>query len=151
MTTSLLNPPHLTIRESAIAGRGLFTTRPLTAGETLFIVTGEVVDESEALRREREEDNWYIYWNHADHYIDAADSGMGRYVNHCCTPNAVTVPRDNASVTLVAMRDIAEGEELTIDYDYPEIYDLCQRVNPHCMRHACPREGNAFVHLRSND
>src|SRR5205823_4392468 len=137
MPTHLLNPPYLHVRDSVIAGRGLFTIRGLRAGETICIVTGEVIDEPEALRREREEQNWYIYWNHAEHYIDATHSGVGRYVNHCCAPNAVTVPRDNASVTLVALRDIAAGDELTIDYDYPEIYALCQRVNAHCLQSAC--------------
>jgi uncharacterized protein len=141
MPTHLLNPPYLLVRDSPIAGRGIFTTRAFRTGETICIVTGEVVDEPEALRREREEQNWYIYWNHAEHYIDVADSGLGRYVNHCCTPNAVTAPRDNASVTLVALRDIAAGDELTIDYDYPEIYALCQRVNAHCLQSACPRIG----------
>lgn len=141
MPIQLLNPPYLLVRDSAIAGRGLFTTRDFRASETVCIVTGEVIDEPEALRREREEGNWYIYWNHAEHYIDAADSGLGRYVNHCCAPNATTMPRDNASVTLVALRDIAAGDELTIDYDYPEIYALCQRVNAHCLQSACPRVG----------
>ena len=141
MQSQLHDTPYLLVRDSAIAGRGLFTTRMFRAGESICIVTGEVIDEVEALRRERDEQNWYIYWNHAEHYIDAADSGIGRYVNHCCTPNATTMPRDNASVSLVALRDIAAGDELTIDYDYPEIYVLCQRVNPHCLQSACPRMG----------
>jgi uncharacterized protein len=135
----LLHPDDMLVQASPISGRGLFAARPCRADETLLIIDGEPVDETEALRRERAEANWYIYWNDGRSYIDAARTPMGRYLNHACQPNTIAVPRDEASLYLVALRDIAAGEELTMDYDYPEIYDICRSHNPGCLHAACPR------------
>jgi uncharacterized protein len=40
---------------------------------------------------------------------------LGRYVNHACKPNAVAVLRQGR-MAFVALRVIAAGEEITIDY-----------------------------------
>ena len=136
----LFAPAHLVVRESPINGRGLYTTRAVRAGEPLLIIAGELVAESEALRREREEANWYIYC-HGETFIDTAQSATARYLNHSCAPNTTTVARDGATRYLIAIRDIAAGVELTLDYEYHEIYDLCQRLNAHCLHRACPRAG----------
>ena len=64
---------------------------------------------------------------------------MARFVNHACAPNTVTAPRDEATLYLVALRDIAPGEELTMDYDYAEIYHICRSHNAGCLGEACLR------------
>ena len=135
----LLHPDDILVKTSPINGRGLFAVGPYRAGETLMFIDGEPIDETEALRRERAEANWYIYWNDGRSYIDTAGSQKGRYLNHACLPNTVTLPRDEVSLYLVALRDIAAGEELTLDYDYPEIYEVCRSHNPGCLHAACPR------------
>jgi len=135
----LLHPDDILVQASPINGQGLFAAEPYRADEALLIIDGEPIDETEALRRERAEANWYIYWNHGRDFIDTAQAATGRYLNHACMPNTVTAPRDEASLYLVALRDIAAGEELTLDYDYPEIYEVCRSHNPGCLHAACPR------------
>ena len=135
----LLHPDDFLVQASPINGRGLFAVKPYRADEALLIIDGEPIDETEALCRERAEANWFIYWNHDRCYIDTARTPKGRYLNHACLPNTVTLPRDEASLYLVALRDIAAGEELTLDYDYPEIYEVCRSHNSGCLHAACPR------------
>ena len=48
--------------------------------------------------------------------IDASKSGDAlRFTNHSCAPNAVLRIRQGR-VELYAIRDVAAGEELTVDY-----------------------------------
>jgi SET domain-containing protein len=133
---ALWSPSYLSVKESNIAGHGLFTTKACRAGEAMLVITGDLIDEHEALRRERAEHNGYIYWND-DNYIDAARTAHARYVNHSCQPNVTTAPRDHATRYLVATRDLAPDEELTMDYDYDGIYVVCQQHNPQCATVAC--------------
>lgn len=134
----LLDPPWLDVRPSPIAGLGVFTAKPCKAGERLLIIAGEVIDEDECDRREVEENNCVIYYLDDAHYIDPVTSLKCRSLNHSCRPNAVPCTRDDVSLWLVALRDIAAGEELTIDYQYPEIYDLCRELSPSCLGAQCP-------------
>lgn len=62
-----------------------------------------------------------------DLYLVTRIPGTGDHVNHCCEPNAGL----QGQIALVAMRDIAIGEELTFDYamsdssDYDEFTCAC--------------------------
>ena len=61
----------------------------------------------------------------ANHYVDASFAGnLGRYVNHSCQPN-MRVEKWNVlgetRVGFFATRDISEGTELTIDYQFSTI------------------------------
>jgi hypothetical protein len=133
----ILDPPFLLVRPSPINGRGVFVTRPFRADDRLYIIAGDVIAADEARRREREEANWYIYCHPAGQCIDTARAGYGRFINHSCLPNTATVARDPSTLYLIALTEIAAGSELTLDYDYPEIYDLC-RLSPDCLQAACP-------------
>jgi SET domain-containing protein len=42
--------------------------------------------------------------------------GMAMFINHCCDPNCETEEDEEGRVWIVALRDIAAGEELTYDY-----------------------------------
>ncbi|KAJ6018463.1 hypothetical protein N7522_001927 [Penicillium canescens] len=42
--------------------------------------------------------------------------GPARFVNHDCQPNARLVTRDNRQMSVVAMRHIREGDEITVFY-----------------------------------
>ena len=135
----LIYPDDVAVKDSPISGLGLFAARSYRVDEVVLIIHGEPIDETEALRRERSEANKFIYWNHGRNYIDAANEPKGRFLNHACLPNAITLPRDEASLCLVALRAIAAGEELTMDYNYHEIYELCRSHNPGCLHADCPR------------
>lgn len=135
--SALYNPNYIVVLESPIQGKGIFTTKPCEAGEVLMIIAGETISADECLRREEEENNVYIFYNDEDTYIDAAMTAKIRYINHSCEPNAEVKDRDRESLYLVASRPIQAGEEITIDYDYEEIYELCFWQNPACKKDQC--------------
>ncbi|MFA7229164.1 MAG: SET domain-containing protein [Melioribacteraceae bacterium] len=114
----------LEIRDSLIHGRGIFSKVDIEAGQVICIIEGEVMSEAECIRSEDEDGNVYIFWN-GDNYIDTSNTEMIRNLNHFCAPNCYVDDRDESSLILVAERDIKAGEELTIDYDYEEIYEYC--------------------------
>ncbi len=134
---ALYNPDYIVVLESPIQGKGIFTTKPCEAGEILMIIAGETINGEECLRREEEEANVYIFYNDEDTYIDTAMTEKIRYINHSCEPNAEVKDRDRESLYLVALRAIDAGEEITIDYDYEEIYDICFSKNPACKKDQC--------------
>jgi len=115
----------LIVKESFLHGKGIFTTVDIPEGEIVMIIKGEVIDGNECERREEEEDNLYIFWNGEDNYIDTSDTKIARYLNHLCEPNCYIDERDEESLYLIAARDISKDEEITIDYDYEEIYENC--------------------------
>ncbi|MFQ3598231.1 MAG: SET domain-containing protein [Chloroherpetonaceae bacterium] len=135
--SELYNPDYIVVLESPIQGKGIFTTKPCEAGEVLMIIAGETINADECLRREDEEENVYIFYNDDDTYIDTAMTAKIRYINHSCEPNAEVKDRDRESLYLVASRPIQIGEEITIDYDYEDIYDLCFSRNPACKKDQC--------------
>jgi SET domain-containing protein len=115
------------VKSSGIHGYGLFAVENIAPGEMLFIIKGEVIDEDEAIRREEEEENVYIFYN-GDTYIDTVKTEKIKYINHSCEPNCEVMDGDEASLKLVSARAIEEGEEITIDYGYDEIYEQCNCV-----------------------
>ena len=118
---------YVEVRDSSIHGKGIFTIVDIPAGNNILIIKGEVISELECIRREDEENNVYIFWNN-DNYIDVNNSEVIKYINHKCDCNCEVDDNDEASLMLVAFKDINAGEELTIDYGYEEIYDACQCV-----------------------
>lgn len=113
------------VKKSAIHGKGIFADADIPKGALVMMITGEVIDGDECLRREYEEDNVYIFWN-GDTYIDTAKTKKIKYINHDCNPNCIVDDGDESSLKLIADRNIAKGEEITIDYGYEEIYEDCR-------------------------
>lgn len=115
---------YLYLKNSEINGTGVFTSVDIPAGSYIMVIKGEVISEDECVRRENEEDNVYIFWNESN-YIDTKNSEKIKFINHNCSPNCYVEERDSESLFLIAERDIKSSEELTIDYDYEEIYEEC--------------------------
>src|SRR5436309_1592755 len=135
---NLFDPSCLELQPSPINGRGLFTARACRAEEVLLIITGDVIDAREAHRRQIDEGNQSIYCLTEDRFIDPPAGHKARYINHSCTPNAIPETRDECSLWVRALRPIAAGEEITIDYDFAEMYELCRQANPLCRHGDCP-------------
>ncbi len=123
------------VREVPGKGAGIVATTPIAAGETVAGWGGTVLhqrdfDTLSEFRRTHSvqiDDELYLV---GDEDLEPAD-----YVNHSCDPNVGIV----GNVLLVAMRDIAVGEELCFDYamtdavDYDEFdcacgTELCRKV-----------------------
>jgi uncharacterized protein len=114
----------IVVRPSGIHGMGLFASADIPEGTNIMIISGEVIDEEECIRREEAEGNVYIFWN-GDNYIDTNNTDKIKYINHDCDYNCEITDRNDHSLFLTAARHIKAGEELTIDYGYEEIYDYC--------------------------
>jgi len=100
---------------SAIEGQGVHAVEAIAAGEVVAIKGGHIVDGAavaglpEAIRDS-------AFQIAADCFLAALThdefDGVMMRVNHSCEPNVGM----GGNVLLVSMRDIAAGEELTIDY-----------------------------------
>ena len=122
----------LEIRTVPGKGRGVFARA--------FIPAGALIEESPvivlpaadvAVMRQTRLDHYLFYWDDpdapesADHQpIRAVALGYLSLVNHAKPANADFFPQPDALlIQLRAMRDIAAGEEITIDYGIPLWFD----------------------------
>jgi len=115
-------PYRLEVRQSAIDRNGCFAAEPIPAGALVGEYTGELITTAEARVREADLSRGAIltFWLDDDWAIDGAVGGSATiYINHSCAPNCYCdVDTDARRVFMRAKRDIAAGEELTIDYAY---------------------------------
>ncbi|MFA5806235.1 MAG: SET domain-containing protein [Melioribacteraceae bacterium] len=121
--SNLLFEKYIEVKESPVHGKGLFAKIDIPEEEVLSIIKGEFIDGFECVRRE-EEDNSYIFWHCDDNYIDVKNESM-KFINHDCDPNCYVNDGDETTLTLISIRQIKSGEEISIDYDYEEIYLTC--------------------------
>eukprot|EP00936_MAST-01D_sp_MAST-1D-sp1_P002798 g2798.t1 len=108
-------------------GWGLFTKEKLAEGDFVIEFVGEVIDDEESakrleLMRNTGERHFFMLMLHHDIVIDARNKGnASRFTNHSCRPN-VEIQKWNVNghlrLGLFTLRDIKEGEELTIDYRF---------------------------------
>jgi uncharacterized protein len=92
-------------------GHGVYAREPIRRGELLVVFAGSAVEGSEiaALPPDRRR---LLLQVEDDLYLLSEVEGWADWVNHCCEPNAGL----RGQVSLVAMRDIAAGEEICYDY-----------------------------------
>lgn len=106
----------LEVGDTKLCGKGIFTIDKISAGETLIVMGGYIID----IEMENNLDSFQI-----DKPIEISEefsfcpmrpSDMAlmpqHYVNHSCEPNAGF----KGSNFMVAMRDINMGEEILYDY-----------------------------------
>lgn len=119
--------PKAEARPVGEKGWGSFATEPIAAGEVVAGFGGWVVDRlvlatmshDRQARSIQIDDNLYL--------VSSEEREPGDMLNHSCEPNCGLL----GSQLLVAMRDIAAGEEITFDYamcdtsDYDEFRCLC--------------------------
>jgi uncharacterized protein len=112
------------VRESVIpgAGRGLFTLEHISKDEIACVYTGELLRTAEAVRLK---DKSYLMRLGPQVYVNAGDESvhgavLARYINDCRNPRLYNVVFDKyperGLADVRALRDIAVGEELYVDY-----------------------------------
>src|SRR4029077_895566 len=123
----------LEVRTSPIQGRGCFTTRAIKKGEWIIEYTGRRLRFKEANQLYHERTATYLFrLSDNDTVIDGI--GVASLVNHSCEPNCATIEQD-ARLFYFALRDIAAGEELTLDYN---LDNSNEREMPcHCGSRKC--------------
>lgn len=95
----------------ADGSRGVYARRSIKAGERLAVWGGEVIT-WEALNRLPSEVRRLTLQIEEDLYLVTSREGPADWVNHSCEPNAGL----SGQIVLVALRDIAPGEEVCFDY-----------------------------------
>jgi SET domain-containing protein len=106
--------PCVVVAASPIQGQGVFAIDAIDRGAVILGVDdSRVIDEAHPLRPEDGESSI-----HCDYLPDGTVTLMRSpecYINHCCEPNSYvySVGRDRF---LLAMRAIAAGEEILMDY-----------------------------------
>lgn len=107
--------PRVEIHPSGIQGGGMYALAPFQAGETVGIIGGTpMTDDEFAVYRTTVERYNAAQIGENLHLVDLIQTPdrVEGSLNHSCDSNVWM----NDEVTLVARRDIAAGEELTIDY-----------------------------------
>lgn len=124
----------VTLRRSRIDGYGVFAQQAIRAGQRLGQLTGESITVAEARRRAQAGGRLMLVELSPARAIDASRSQDAlRFTNHSCVPNA-RIQVEDGEVQFLAIRDIADGEELTVDYGltHHEGRLACQCGAPGC-------------------
>jgi serine/threonine protein kinase len=106
-------------------GRGLRLLENVKKGDFLLEYVGRAVRASyltKLFQRYKQERRLYIMALDGNIYLDARKKGsVARYINHSCEPNCVVERwkvRGIIRAGIFALKDIAEGEELSFDYQW---------------------------------
>lgn len=120
MSPLAIRPPYqkygVAVRRSEIDGHGVFAAEPIPARRKIGEIRGEAISVAEGRRRAARQARIMIVEVSTRTAIDASGStDPMRFTNHSCRPNARLSVRDGR-VEFYALRDIAPGEEVSVDY-----------------------------------
>jgi SET domain-containing protein len=104
------------VRASPIDGLGAFAAEAVPALRKIGEIRGESISVEDARIRATRHERIMIVELSPRRAIDFSKSADPmRYTNHSCAPNA-RLSIDNGRVEFYALRTIAAGEEVTVDY-----------------------------------
>jgi uncharacterized protein len=108
--------PSLVVGRSGINGKGCFAAVPFRARRKVGELIGERISNREAARRVAKGGKVRICEIDDRWSIDASRGGDATgYINHSCDPNCFSRVQ-HGHMLFFARRNIAAGEELTLDY-----------------------------------
>ncbi len=123
----------LVVKRSRIDGQGCFARRRLPGRKRFGEFVGEKISAREAQRRVERGGRISICEIDRRWSIDASRSGSPTaFINHSCSPNCF-MRVAHGRILFYALRDIAPGEELLLDYSpsqHPEL--RCSCGSPRC-------------------
>lgn len=105
------------IGKSNIHGKGIIAACDLNKDEKLFHIKGKIIDFVVKNKKDALSGPLMIGYG-KNKWIDPDD--FSKYLNHSCNPSCGIKGR----ITLIAMRNIKKGEEITIDYSITEMEPL---------------------------
>lgn len=126
MNTQWLTP-KAEARRSEGKGDGAFAIAAIARGETVAVFGGHPVTRAELAALPAEHRARSIQIDRDLFLVSGAEREPGDMVNHSCSPNCGM----RGDIVVVALRDIAAGEELAYDYamsdasDYDEFVCRC--------------------------
>ena len=116
------------VRPSKIHGTGVFARVNIPEGTQVLEYVGERLSKEESLRR-RQDGNFFIFTVTDEFDIDGdVEWNPARFINHSCAPNCEAQEEDE-HIWIIALRDIAAGEELSFNYGY----DLADYEDHQCQ------------------
>ena len=134
MTDLTYRSPKTEVRPSAIHGKGLFAKQAIARGEIVAVKGGHVLTAPQWAALEPTLGSAEIQISEALFIAPVTQperDGSMLYTNHACDPNLAI----QGQIVLVAMRDVAPGEELTIDWATTDDGDFelrCRCGSAHC-------------------
>jgi hypothetical protein len=121
--------PGLRVVRSPIHGYGVVAVKAFAEDDPIADIEGV------AWKAGDDVDDRYSLWIDDGLYFDMVD--QTRFINHSCDPNAWVDAgvADDGQVwaTIIALRPIAIGEEITYDYAFPpDLAEPCQCGSSNC-------------------
>jgi uncharacterized protein len=114
------NRPPLYVRKTRGMGRGVFAGRAYRRGEVIEVCPVITLAEGTTEAALGALDRYLFKWGKAEDRLAIA-LGYGSLYNHSPDPNARFTPRATTNdIVFRARRDIAEGEQILIDYHWNE-------------------------------
>ena len=118
----------VTVKSSSIHRKGVFAEVDISKGTRIIEYVGEKITAKESGRRvdatidrnkkNKSEGAVYIFELNKKYDIDGnVPYNSARHINHSCSPNAET-EIIRGRIWIIALRDIAKGEEITYNYGY---------------------------------
>lgn len=117
----------LEIRDTPPKGQGIFAKHPISNGALVGEYLGEIINAKELERRVADVNDsgaqhMYVMALQGKSFVDSRFKGsMIRFMNHSCEPNCTLerwTVRGRMRLAIFATRDIAAGEEITVDYNW---------------------------------
>jgi hypothetical protein len=126
--------PKLEQRTTTNTGDSLFVTAPIAKGELLLVWGGVIVTTEQLYKLPAFARDRAIQVEEDLHLTSGMVNDMADCANHSCNPNAGL----QGQMTLVALRDIAAGEEVCFDYamsdGHPDFRMDCACGQPNCRQ-----------------
>ncbi len=129
----MFNYKNLSIKKTR-NGYGIFAEKDFLKGADVFEIKGKLMtlDEGEEID-EKIRDNAFRFSK--DEYI-SPQGEIGDFLNHSCNPNSGIVKRGD-KLWLIAIRNIRQGEEITLDYSTITADDDIWEMNCNCGEKEC--------------
>jgi hypothetical protein len=114
--------PWHEVRKSSLHGTGVFAARPIPVGTRIIDYKGKRItpEQADAMFPVNPNDPYHTFFFSLSggKIIDGGQGGNdARWINHSCAPNCETEENSSGTrVFVVALREIAAGEELFYDY-----------------------------------
>jgi hypothetical protein len=102
-------------------GWGVYAREWIRAGELLSVWAGEIINGEQLARISSGERRYAVQVEEDLYLLTVREPETADFINHCCNPNAGL----SGQLALVALRDIAPGEEICFDYAMTDgsVYD----------------------------
>ena len=135
------------IRTSKIQGRGAFSTRRIAKGARIIEYLGECIDEHESDVRYPDDEmgrhhTFLFSIGDGTRVLDAGPlEWPAKFINHSCDPNCEAIEEEDGRVFISALKNIADGVELSYDYAYERTTEhteadeklyVCRCASPKC-------------------